>query len=400
MAWNVAQQRGSWRHRCERKPADDPRPCRSTDTAGRPGHDGVRLGVCRSRPHRDDDRARQLYRFAGRHSGRARLRARNQNPGFRRIDTVRLCRAVSRRRQAKTPVSRGDRSTAYLFCHRGFASNGRTLLAPRLAPLGEAVRAASDAPARIVGSAAQAVADGLADAGAAPVARRQPRGARYRLGRPNRRRSARRAGRRQGHNICARPMRNRNMAASAGAPMMNFVSRLLARRGGRFLRSAAGRRCRNRCHTCRVVSARLGRTRLPAVDREQCGSCHRVTSGRKLIPALSCRGAPPAKPKSFRSRLRRHGADARWRGRCSTCTCGAWPGSARARYSWKSANTMRPPPGFIGAPVSAKWVDAKVITKAAQRRWCCAATFEHDRKSLPRTRSGVGSVFERNRTRT
>jgi tRNA threonylcarbamoyladenosine biosynthesis protein TsaB len=50
-----------------------------------------------------------------------------------------------------------------------FTPSGRTLIAPRLAPLSDAVRAASDAPARIVGSAARAVADGLADSGPAPV---------------------------------------------------------------------------------------------------------------------------------------------------------------------------------------------------------------------------------------
>ena len=42
-----------------------------------------------------------------------------------------------------------------------FGAGGRVLVAPRLAPLSEAVRAASDAPSRIVGSAAQSVADRL-----------------------------------------------------------------------------------------------------------------------------------------------------------------------------------------------------------------------------------------------
>ncbi len=50
-----------------------------------------------------------------------------------------------------------------------FAPGGRTLIAPRLAPLSEAVRAASDAPVRIVGSAAQAVADELSGTAPAPV---------------------------------------------------------------------------------------------------------------------------------------------------------------------------------------------------------------------------------------
>jgi tRNA threonylcarbamoyladenosine biosynthesis protein TsaB len=44
-----------------------------------------------------------------------------------------------------------------------FGAGGRASTAPQLAPLSEAIRAAAQAPARIVGSAAQAVADGLAN---------------------------------------------------------------------------------------------------------------------------------------------------------------------------------------------------------------------------------------------
>ena len=50
-----------------------------------------------------------------------------------------------------------------------FAAGGRTITGARLAPLGEAVRAAAAAPARIVGSAAQLVAEGLAVTDAAPL---------------------------------------------------------------------------------------------------------------------------------------------------------------------------------------------------------------------------------------
>ena len=50
-----------------------------------------------------------------------------------------------------------------------FASGGRTLIAPRLVPLPDAVRAASDSAAYIVGSAAQAVAAGLAGSAPEPV---------------------------------------------------------------------------------------------------------------------------------------------------------------------------------------------------------------------------------------
>jgi tRNA threonylcarbamoyladenosine biosynthesis protein TsaB len=45
-----------------------------------------------------------------------------------------------------------------------FGPGGRTIIAPRLAALSEAVRAASEAPARIVGSAADAIAAALSDA--------------------------------------------------------------------------------------------------------------------------------------------------------------------------------------------------------------------------------------------
>jgi len=51
-----------------------------------------------------------------------------------------------------------------------FGPGGRTLSAPRLAPLREAVQAASAAPACIVGSAAQSVAAALSQADAVPAA--------------------------------------------------------------------------------------------------------------------------------------------------------------------------------------------------------------------------------------
>jgi tRNA threonylcarbamoyladenosine biosynthesis protein TsaB len=50
-----------------------------------------------------------------------------------------------------------------------FGAGGRTLVAPRLAPRADAIRAASEAPARIVGTAAKAVAAGLAGTAPAPV---------------------------------------------------------------------------------------------------------------------------------------------------------------------------------------------------------------------------------------
>jgi len=50
-----------------------------------------------------------------------------------------------------------------------FGPGGRSVIDPRLAPLREAARAAAAAPARIVGSAAQAVAAALAANDAAPI---------------------------------------------------------------------------------------------------------------------------------------------------------------------------------------------------------------------------------------
>jgi len=50
-----------------------------------------------------------------------------------------------------------------------FGAGGRTVIAPRVAPLSEAVRAAAQTPARIVGSAAQLVADKLSAYGVTPA---------------------------------------------------------------------------------------------------------------------------------------------------------------------------------------------------------------------------------------
>ena len=46
-----------------------------------------------------------------------------------------------------------------------FAPGGRTVIAPRIAPISEAVRIAAETPARIVGNAARLVADGLKSQG-------------------------------------------------------------------------------------------------------------------------------------------------------------------------------------------------------------------------------------------
>jgi tRNA threonylcarbamoyl adenosine modification protein YeaZ len=50
-----------------------------------------------------------------------------------------------------------------------FGAGGRTIVAPRLAPLSEAVRVAAEAPARIAGSAAAAVAAKLSRRNPVPI---------------------------------------------------------------------------------------------------------------------------------------------------------------------------------------------------------------------------------------
>jgi tRNA threonylcarbamoyladenosine biosynthesis protein TsaB len=62
-----------------------------------------------------------------------------------------------------------DARHAHVFL-QVFGPGGQTLVSPRLARLSEAIRAASEAPACLVGSAARAVADGLANTAAPPRA--------------------------------------------------------------------------------------------------------------------------------------------------------------------------------------------------------------------------------------
>jgi tRNA threonylcarbamoyladenosine biosynthesis protein TsaB len=69
----------------------------------------------------------------------------------------------------KTPVVAAIDARHQQVYLQVFGPGGRTLVSPRLAPLSEAVRAASSAASNIVGSAAKAVADRLSDSDPAPV---------------------------------------------------------------------------------------------------------------------------------------------------------------------------------------------------------------------------------------
>jgi len=68
--------------------------------------------------------------------------------------------AVSNNKRAVVAAIDARHANVYLQI---FGPSGQTLVAPRLAPLNEAVRAASNAPVCLVGSAAQAIADELPD---------------------------------------------------------------------------------------------------------------------------------------------------------------------------------------------------------------------------------------------
>ena len=259
------------------------RPCRSADAADRAGHGARRAWLFRHRPRRGDDRTRQLHRLARRYCRRARYCARGRQAGRRRLNAVGLCGAASRRRQRLFRSSpRSMRGTSTSIC-RCSAPGGRTVLAPRLAPLSEAVRAACRAPACIVGSAAQAVADGLAPSASAAARRRCARGARYRLGRAHRRRHAGSDNRRRTRNICARRTRSRKMPPSCRADDALRLPPVRPRRADH--RRSAAARCRGHCGAARrFVSARLGRRRiLRLLDRTQCGHASRHASAATLI---------------------------------------------------------------------------------------------------------------------
>ena len=109
-----------------------------------------------------------------------------------------------------------------------FAAGGRTVTGPRLAPLSEAVRAAAAAPARIVGSAAQLVADGACGHRRNAATRRRRRRARYRLGGADGRRAAGRAVAAKTA-IFARPRCAAAKCRATAAPMMRFIARLFGR---------------------------------------------------------------------------------------------------------------------------------------------------------------------------
>ncbi len=163
-----------------------------------------------------------------------------------------------------------------------FGPGGRTLIAPRLAPLNEAVRAASDAPARIVGSAAKAVAAGLPK----PRRRRSPSMPAKRPISPGSRKSApscRKRKRRRSRNICVRPTRSRKTPPRCrGDDRLSWHAYF---RAARPLSPTRGRAMPQRSPRIHGASFQRGwgEDEIYRLLIEKNVVAHRALSGRKLI---------------------------------------------------------------------------------------------------------------------
>ena len=149
--------------------------------------DERRRRIRRARPHRGHDRPRQLHRAARRHFGRARHCAGGRQAGDRPHDARRLRGAPTSPRTTRSPVVAAiDARHDHVYL-QVFGAGGRTLVAPRIASLREAVRHAADGQSRIVGSAAALIAAAWPTSEPPPAHGRAAQRARHRLGRAARR---------------------------------------------------------------------------------------------------------------------------------------------------------------------------------------------------------------------
>ena len=219
------------------------------------------------RPHRRDHRARQFYRVAGRHRRRARHCARRRQAGRRPVDAFGSMRRPTWRPttacRSSPPSMRGTRR----FICRSSAPGGRTLTAPRLAPVARS--GARGGRRRPPASSARRRKRSPPHCPKTTPSRcgRRARGAGYRLGGADGRRRA-------GGSVAAEAAisaRARRAAAkrrATSAPMMGFVARLFGRAEPAVSEARRARRRRDRRIACGVVPARLGRGGVsPAADR-------------------------------------------------------------------------------------------------------------------------------------
>ena len=340
-----------------------------------PRHEQADMRVLRARPHRRHHRPRQLHRPAGRHRGGARHRARRGQARHRPDHARRLCRALYRPRRQDRGRGR-DRRAPPARLSAGFragrAHAGRA--AHRQRRRCGARRRQRPGPDRR--HRRQHAGGGVAGARAAAGAGRRPARAGHRLGRRGSRSPPTKAPASRSRSICARPTRSRRTPRGCRADDRDAHAAVRARRAGAVGgKRRATPRPSPRCTPLRSATA--------GATASSSGCCSSATSSRTApragarCTASSCRGSPPAKRKSFRSRSHRRAAAAGSRARCSTCICGGWPDLARARCSSKSTRTTSRRGGSTSGPASARSGGGRAITSRAatmpRPRWCCAA---------------------------
>ena len=249
-----------------------------------------------------------------------------------------------------------------------FGPGGRTLVAPRVAPLGDAIRAAMASPTRVVGNAARLVEAAWPDNERRPLAGERGQGARHRVGRKARRRRRSRSRFGEAALSARRPTPiRRRPACCRGNDDVSHPARqdvpaaaTPRRSAGDFAGRARG--CAVACNSARrSIPPRLerGRIRAPA-GRAQCG--RRSRHGRR--PARRIRGVADR---------RRRGGDPLDRGcirifaapgsraACSTCICGGWQATASPWCFSRSTSTTRRRAGSMRASVSPRSAAAKAI---------------------------------------
>ena len=313
--------------------------------------------------------------LARRHRGGARHCARGRQAGRRPVDALGLCRAAYGGRR-QLPGGRRHRCAARSRLSAGFQPRRPHLHARRgLRALREAVQAAAEAPACIVGSAAQAVADALADGRrSTPVVdrrrRRRPISPGSRAWAP----SCRKDSRRRSRNICARRTRSRKTPRNCRAD--DELRRPPAGRGRADALGSARRATPAAIAAVHAASFQRGwgedEFRRLLADRNVVG--HRATVGRTLIGFILSRlaarrsGNPLGRHRAGLARTRLFAPAAR--------SASAPAGRARRPHGVSRSRTSktRRPRGSTGGPDFTKSAGAKAIMTAARRRWCCAAT--------------------------
>ena len=157
-----------------------------------------------------------------------------------------------------------------------FGAGGRTLVAPRIATLRDAVRAAMTGPARIIGSAAGPVGGGLAEREPSQPLLVEQSGAPESVGSRGSAPRRQKVMVRRSRSICARPTPSRRTPPACRADDRPHLPPVRARRS-RAVRSRTARRRRHGRTARRFIPSRLERARIRAVAaRSQCRRTSRL----------------------------------------------------------------------------------------------------------------------------